>query len=66
MNKAITINGLQKLVEARNAGVFHPGVCTQCASVVDGVEAGARELPCASCETPTIYDADELLMEKCP
>lgn len=39
------------------------GFCTSCGEEVHGVEPDARGYDCEYCESPTVYGAQELLME---
>lgn len=60
---SLTLSRIQAAVRRRMHTLDNPGFCIACGEDADGVEPDAREYECEHCGEPTVYGADELLME---
>jgi hypothetical protein len=61
-HSSITLERVMEAVERQSTGTDNPGFCIECGEEQDGCEPDAREYGCESCETNTVYGAEELLM----
>ena len=59
VHKNITADAV---LEAATSGES-AGFCIACGAQTDGVEPDAREYRCDECGQPTVYGAEELLLE---
>ena len=62
-HKSLTNGVISEAAERRNSSLDNPGFCLACGAEAEGVEPDAREYECESCGEPTVYGAEELMME---
>lgn len=63
LHPAITFQAVHNAVWRRIMTLDNPGFCIKCGNEQGGCEPDAREYICEGCGTPTVYGADELLVE---
>jgi hypothetical protein len=62
IHESVTVDRLIALVEERDAGAGHPGVCLACGADAEGVEPDARDYECEECGCERVYGAEEALL----
>lgn len=63
MHPSLTYEVIHDAVWRRVMTLDNPGFCITCGNEQGGCEPDARGYTCESCGTPTVYGADELLLE---
>lgn len=62
LHKSITFERLEDAIDRQVSGLDNPGFCITCGDEVGGCEPDARQYPCDSCGTNTVYAPAEILI----
>lgn len=63
VHQSVTVQAVSDAVMRRMTTLDDPGFCIACGLEVGGVEPDARQYECEACGEPTVYGADDLLLE---
>jgi hypothetical protein len=61
LHPSITAERISETVEESMFDLSSPGICVACGDDADGVEPDARKYKCHSCDSMSVYGAEELL-----
>lgn len=61
MHESVTIDRIINATKSQMFGLENPGICINCGSDQDGCEPDARKYVCESCDSKSVYGAQELL-----
>lgn len=59
---SITSARIEALCRRRSRSTDDPGLCLTCGAEADGIEPDAQGYDCESCDAPTVYGCEELMM----
>jgi len=59
---SITSARIEALCRRRSRSTDDPGPCLTCGAEADGIEPDAQAYDCESCDAPTVYGCEELMM----
>ena len=59
----VTMERVIEAVEDAQTSLENPGFCLACGEEASGVEPDAREYECEVCGKPTVYGAEEILVQ---
>ena len=63
IHKSITLDRVMAATESGMFSLENPGFCTSCGEDAAGCEPDACDDTCEYCDEPTVYGAQELLLE---
>ena len=62
LHNSITLERVSDATRRQMFGLDNPGFCIKCGDEVEQCDADAREYPCDSCGTDTVWGPAELLI----